>query len=56
MLAKEGATVYFCGLSEEEGTDTCAGVLAQGGKASFTYVDVANEGALRAWIDACGGA
>lgn len=56
VLAKEGATVYFCSLKEhkDDGEAVAKFITEQGGKGYFSTVDVGNEQELRDWIDSIG--
>ena len=50
-FAAEGASVFFCGLMDDEGARVVADIAEAGGKAHYQYCDVRNEAALAAFID-----
>jgi len=52
VFAKEGATVYFCSRSKEEGDSVLKGL--QDYKAFFSIVDVCKEDQIRNWMDDIG--
>jgi NAD(P)-dependent dehydrogenase (short-subunit alcohol dehydrogenase family) len=51
LFASEGANVHFCGRNEERGTALEAEVRDAGGVASYAKCDVADEQAVKAWVD-----
>ncbi|HLS83697.1 MAG TPA: glucose 1-dehydrogenase [Arenimonas sp.] len=51
-LAEEGATVAVFDLHDAEGEAVCAGIRDRGGQARYWRVDVTDEAAVKAAIDA----
>lgn len=51
-LAGEGGAVAVFDLHDAEGEAVCAGIRARGGRAKYWHVDVSDEAAVKAAIDA----
>ncbi|MCL6632579.1 MAG: SDR family oxidoreductase [Alicyclobacillus herbarius] len=50
-FAEEGAIVEIGDVDEQSGRETAAAIVAQGGRAEFTQVDVTDEDSVQSWVD-----